>query len=124
MTTTDDKFTRARAILADVRQAATPGPWKYLDHESWGGSSAISDAEGHPLAFDLGDGEGSLADAALIVLATDPDLLDAMDGMLADASNRPPEVTSSSFYGGYLRAQREYAERVADAIIAAHERTQ
>lgn len=96
---------RARTILAEVRNGATPaGKWSV---DRWAGGVGIVAANGMIIS-DLG--ATGYGDASLIVLMTNPDMLDAIDGMLAEAQNGWP-----------VDALEDHAERIASAIVTAYE---
>lgn len=109
----------ARNVLARVRAASTPRPWvtdvSYAAHPVGAFMSAnvvvhdwdVATFGGADLAPDRGQEERARADRALYLLTTDPELLDAIDGMLADFAWQVP-----------LRS----VERIAAAVVAANER--
>lgn len=94
---------RARDVIAKWRDSATPGQW-----EDYGAYIAVP---GYVVA------NGTARDVPLIVgTAGNPDLLDAIDKMLASADRSAP-TTEWGDHGLRIAGQR-----IAAAIIAADER--
>lgn len=105
---------RARAILAERRAAAAPGPW-----EVRGGVTPYVMAPGAVMVCDDFEPiDRGTADAALIALATAPEVLDALDAPLALAEN----IIAAGGTGEKLDAVHRTARSIAAAIITANER--
>lgn len=117
---------KAREVLATWRERATEGQWSLIDgvysQEGMTYDGSQIEAEHEMVAMDHQDLDcGPVAplgysDARLIVLtAGNPDLLDAIDGLLAEAS-----------FDARIVSERllAHAQLIAAAIIAADERMQ
>jgi hypothetical protein len=100
---------QARAVLAKWKDEAVQGPWKF-NEDGW---LVVGAAEFGGRFADLGgDLGGDLGTAALIVgTAGNPDLLDAIDSLLAMAAE-----------AGEGASLATHGKRIAVAIIAADQR--
>lgn len=122
---------QARAVLGRVRTASTPRPWitdvSYAAHPVGEFISAnvvassgywdVASFGGADLAPDEGREERARADRALFLLTSDPDLLDAIDGLLdAAAFNIAQDPL------GHTHATVARALDIAAVIVVADER--
>lgn len=99
---------RARDVLAKWRYGTTPGPWSMV--EDWGGDvSELRAEDGNALGWLNRTGNARLT----IGTAGNPELLDAIDEMLA--------MWADWSRHGYVYVP-DYVEHIAAAILAANER--
>lgn len=106
---------QARDVLAKWRDRSTDGPWKYDSdaQEVWVESPANAD-------IIIADEGLTVSDARLIVgTAGNPDLLDAIDGVLAKAQEELGWYTYE--WVAISKGVGAGALLIADAIIAADE---
>ncbi|MEK6343922.1 MAG: hypothetical protein V4737_08790 [Curtobacterium sp.] len=117
MTEQQNTIQRARDVLKRVRDASTPHPWgtdvSYAEHPIGAFMSANVVVNDWDVASfggaDLAPGEGR-EDRARVLLTSDPDLLDAIDGLLRSYETLPERSTPT------------YLLRLAAAILSAEER--
>jgi hypothetical protein len=108
---------KARDVLAKWRTAATQGTWEArLPERPYPEYADIYSGE-EVVAYNADcDGAMDAVDARLIVgTAGNPDLLDAIDGVLAQAQHQVEDVVDNP-------DEVAHARRIATAILAAEER--